>query len=84
MWNGSICQACPNDDWISHESSCYYFSTAKWNYEKTKNLCLEKSSVATLAVPNSVDEFSFLNSTRDSGKTYFVRGNYFLFCRREF
>lgn len=84
LWTGSTCQTCPNDDWKSYGSSCYYFSTSKYSYTKSKTLCSEKSSAATLAILNSVDEFSFVNSTRGSEKTYFVRRNYFLFCGRKF
>ena len=70
---------CPSDSWTLYGSSCYFFGTDEYSYTSAKTLCSEKNSAATLAIPNSSDELSFLNSTKVSGQAYFVRGNYFLF-----
>lgn len=84
FWTGSACWRCQTDTWKLYGSSCYFFSADEYSYTSAKTLCSEKHIAATLAIPNSSDELSFLNSTRGSGKSYFVRGNYFLLCDGKF
>ena len=60
---------CPSG-WTYYSNKCYTMSTNKANYNSATSIC--KAYNATLAIPNSADEHSFLYSTMTLGEETLV------------
>ena len=63
------CSYCPSG-WSYYSNKCYTKVTWKEKYSNAKADCI--SMGATLAIPNNASEFSFINSTLNSGVSYLV------------
>ena len=71
----NVSKQCKNDDWSYYSGNCYYVNSnenKREKYDGALDACIAKG--ASLAIPNSANEWSFLkkNLPKTDDLNYFV------------